>query len=93
MFHSQFVPMLPQINPSLLAKKDRGRGADLDKAPLEYGAAAVPDRIEVCTVTSRSSHFNCPHALQTLTSACCHERHPQRVGSLSVQADMVWGAA
>lgn len=36
-----------QINPSLLAKKDRGRNADLGKAPLEYGASAIPDRIEV----------------------------------------------
>jgi hypothetical protein len=38
-----------QINPSLLAKKDRGRNADLGKAPLEYGASAIPDRIEVCS--------------------------------------------
>ena len=42
------VSLFRQVNPGLLAKKDRGRGADLATVPLEYGASLLPDRIEVC---------------------------------------------
>ncbi len=41
------VSLFRQVNPGLLAKKDRGRGADMTTAPLEYGATVLPDRIEV----------------------------------------------
>lgn len=34
-----------EIAPAMLAKKDRGRGADLEAAPLQYGANVVADRI------------------------------------------------
>ncbi|KAK9840402.1 hypothetical protein WJX74_009278 [Apatococcus lobatus] len=34
-----------ELAPSMLAKKDRGRGADLQAAPLQYGANVVSDRI------------------------------------------------
>ena len=34
-----------EIAPAMLAKKDRGRGADLQAAPLQYGANAVSDCI------------------------------------------------
>lgn len=36
----------------MLDKKDRGRDADLEAAPMAYGAAVLKDRIEVCVVGS-----------------------------------------
>jgi protein SDA1 len=39
------VGLFREVAPALLAKKDRGRGADMTAAPLEYGAAPVADRV------------------------------------------------
>jgi len=39
------VSLFREINPSLLAKRERGRGADLDAAPSAFGAADVATRI------------------------------------------------
>lgn len=40
------LALFRQLNPSMLAKKDRGKGADLDAKPLAFGEAEVADRIE-----------------------------------------------
>lgn len=39
------VSLFREINPALLAKRERGRGADLDAAPSAFGAAEVATRI------------------------------------------------
>lgn len=35
-----------ELAPGMLEKRDRGRGADLASAPLDYGAQTLRDRIE-----------------------------------------------
>ncbi len=40
------IGLFRELNPSLLEKKDRGRGADLEAAPLSYGASQVQSRVE-----------------------------------------------
>lgn len=40
------IGIFRELNPSMLEKRDRGRGADLDAAPLLYGASRVQTRIE-----------------------------------------------
>lgn len=40
------IGLFRELNPSMLEKKDRGRGADLEAAPLSYGAAQVHSRVE-----------------------------------------------
>ena len=39
------VGLFREVCPALLAKKDRGRGADMGAAPLAYGAATIADRV------------------------------------------------
>ena len=41
------VALFRELAPGMLAKKDRGRDADLVAAPAEYGATEIRDRIEV----------------------------------------------
>lgn len=41
------LALFRQLNPSMLAKKDRGKGADLDAKPRAFGDVPVSDRIEV----------------------------------------------
>jgi protein SDA1 len=48
------VGLFRELAPGMLAKKDRGRDADLAAAPAEYGAAAVSDRIEVRPAAKRT---------------------------------------
>ncbi len=40
------IGLFRELNPSMLEKKDRGRGADLEAAPLSYGASRVQSRVE-----------------------------------------------
>ena len=40
------IGLFRELNPSMLEKKDRGRGADLEAAPLSYGASQVQSRVE-----------------------------------------------
>ena len=41
------VGLFRELAPAMLDKKDRGRDADLDARPAEYGATVLRDRIEV----------------------------------------------
>lgn len=47
------LALFRQLNPSLLAKKDRGKGADLDAKPRAFGDVPVSHRIEVPPAHSR----------------------------------------
>ncbi|KAL0034036.1 hypothetical protein WJX79_004594 [Trebouxia sp. C0005] len=40
------ITLFREIAPYMLEKKDRGRGADLEARPMEYGAGTVRDRVE-----------------------------------------------
>jgi protein SDA1 len=40
------LPDPRELNPEMLAKKDRGRGADLTARPRAYGAAQVAERVD-----------------------------------------------
>ncbi|KAL0039901.1 hypothetical protein WJX77_011228 [Trebouxia sp. C0004] len=40
------ITLFRDIAPYMLEKKDRGRGADLEARPMEYGAGTVRDRVE-----------------------------------------------
>ena len=42
------LALFRQLDPSMLAKKDRGKGANLGAKPLAFGAVPLPDRIEAC---------------------------------------------
>lgn len=39
------VGLFREVAPGMLAKKDRGRGADMDAVPLAYGSAPIADRV------------------------------------------------
>ena len=39
------VGLFREVAPGMLAKKDRGRGADMAAVPLAYGAAPIADRV------------------------------------------------
>ena len=39
------VSLFREVNPALLAKRERGRGADLEAAPAAFGAATVATRV------------------------------------------------
>ncbi|KAK9811636.1 hypothetical protein WJX72_007420 [[Myrmecia] bisecta] len=40
------IGLFREIAPGMLEKRDRGRGADLSAAPMQYGASVIKDRIE-----------------------------------------------
>ncbi len=40
------ISVFRELAPGMLEKRDRGRGADLASAPLDYGAQTLRDRIE-----------------------------------------------
>jgi hypothetical protein len=40
------IGLFREVNPAMLEKRDRGRGADLQAAPLSYGAARMHSRVE-----------------------------------------------
>ncbi|EIE25800.1 SDA1-domain-containing protein [Coccomyxa subellipsoidea C-169] len=47
------IGLFRELNPSMLEKKDRGRGADLEAAPLSYGASRVQSRVEGAQLLQR----------------------------------------
>ncbi|KAG1675672.1 hypothetical protein FOA52_002381 [Chlamydomonas sp. UWO 241] len=40
------ISLFREINPAMLAKRDRGRGADMDLKPKAYGESDVKDRVD-----------------------------------------------
>ena len=40
------IGLFRELAPGMLEKRDRGRGADVEAAPLSYGAARVSSRVE-----------------------------------------------
>jgi len=48
------IGLFRELNPALLAKKDRGRGADLDAVPLAYGVQQVAERIDGAELLQRA---------------------------------------
>lgn len=40
------IGLFRELAPAMLEKRDRGRGADVDAAPLSYGASRAASRVE-----------------------------------------------
>jgi len=46
------ITLFREIAPYMLEKKDRGRGADLEARPMEYGAGTVRVSLSCCCCCS-----------------------------------------
>lgn len=48
------IGLFRELAPAMLEKKDRGRGADLEAVPLQYGAQVLRDRVEGADLLERA---------------------------------------
>lgn len=62
------IGLFREVAPQLLEKKDRGRGANLEAQPLQYGAA----QIQVCVVATCQWVPRNGFATRLGSAAACH---------------------